>query len=208
MFQVIDPNVVYLVLLFGLWSGVTAAYQPGTHIAEGSSMLFTIGAVLLLTMLPTNWPAVLLLIVGVGAFLVVPFIDPRYTRYIYLGLVLQAVGSLFLFNGPGVALPIIAITIALSVAYQHFVLLPVLSKKNLPAFPDNDERLIGSRGRVVRRLDPLGTVQAAGELWSARSPVPLESGDEVIVIERDGLVLTVEGIKHKNDEHRQSRRER
>jgi membrane-bound serine protease (ClpP class) len=200
MSQAIDPNVVYLVLLFGLWSGVTAAYQPGTHIAEGSSLLFTIGAVLALTTLPTNWAAVLVLIVGVGAFLVVPFIDPRYVRFVYLGLVLQAIGSFFLFNGLSVALPIIAITIGLSLVYQQFVLLPVLSKKNLPVYPDNDERLIGARGRVVRRIDPLGTVQAAGEMWSARSDVPLESGDEVIVLERDGLTLIVEGVKHKNEE--------
>jgi membrane-bound ClpP family serine protease len=204
MSQALDPNVVYLVLLFGLWSGVTAAYQPGTHIAEGSSLLFTIGAVLALTTLPTNWWAVLVLIVGVGAFLVVPFINPRHVRFVYLGLVLQAIGSLFLFNGLSIALPIIVITIGLSLVYQQFILLPVLSKKNLPAYPDNDERLIGARGRVVRRIDPLGTVQAAGEMWSARSDLPLESGDEVIVLERDGLTLTVEGIKHKNEEQRQT----
>ncbi len=204
MSQAIDPNVVYLVLLFGLWSGVTAAYQPGTHIAEGSSLLFTIGAVLLLTSLPTNWLAVLVLIIGVGAFLTVPFINPRYVRFVYLGLALQAVGSLFMFNGLSLSLPIIAITIGLSLAYQQFVLLPVLENSHKHTYLDNEERLIGSRGRVVRRIDPIGTVQAAGELWTARSDVPLESGDEVVVLERDGLVLVVEGIKHKNEEQRQS----
>ena len=204
MVPILDPNIVYIVLLFGLWSGVTAAYQPGTHVAEGSSVLFTVGAVLMLTVLPTNWPAVLLLIVGVGAFLVVPFIQPRYAKYVFLGLVAQAVGSLFMFHGMGVSLPIIAITIALSLAYQQFVLMPAMANHRKLTFPDADEQLIGARGRVVSRIDPVGTVQAGGELWTAHSDVPLESGDEVIVLEREGLVVTVEAFKHKNEEQRES----
>ncbi|WP_348240644.1 NfeD family protein, partial [Salmonella enterica] len=67
------------------------------------------------------------------------------------------------------------------------------------AVADEDDLLIGATGRVVSPLNPVGTVQAAGDLWTARSDRPLESGDEVIVLRRDGLMLIVEGIKHKRE---------
>ncbi|MFO7320744.1 MAG: NfeD family protein [Chloroflexota bacterium] len=196
----VDPDLVYLILLLGLWSGVTAAYVPGTGIAELFSAAVSLGAIVLLTSLPTNWLAVLLLVVGVSGFLVMPFIHRRLALLAVGGLILQALGSLFLFDGMSVSVPLIAATIVISLLYHRFVLLPTLNRPLPEAVADEDDLLIGATGRVVSPLNPVGTVQAAGELWTARSDRPLESGDEVIVLRRDGLMLIVEGIKHKREQ--------
>jgi membrane protein implicated in regulation of membrane protease activity len=40
-------------------------------------------------------------------------------------------------------------------------------------------------------------VNVRGELWTANSDQPLHSGEEVVVVERDGLSIFVEGVKQK-----------
>jgi membrane-bound serine protease (ClpP class) len=194
-----DPNIVYLLLLFGLWSAVTAAYIPGTGLVEVVSAAASLGAVVLMMSMPTNWLAVLVLVVGVGGFLVMPFINQRWAVLASGGLLLQALGSLFLFNGTMVSPVLVAGTIAVALLYHRFVLTALRNNHaRLPEI-DNDASFIGTVGRVVSRIDPVGTVQAGGELWTARSERPLEAGEEVVVIDRDGLVVTVEGVKHKRE---------
>jgi membrane-bound serine protease (ClpP class) len=204
-----DPNIIYLLLLFGLWSAVTAAYVPGTGLIELLSAAASIGAIVLMTSLPTNWLAVLLIVVGVGGFLVMPFMNQRFALLATGGLVLQALGSVFLFNGMMVSPVLVAGTIAVALLYHRFVLMALRkSTRSLPDI-DDDARFIGSVGRVVARINPVGTVQAGGELWTARSDRSLEPGEEVVITDREGLVVTVEGLKRKREalEEESARRE-
>jgi membrane-bound ClpP family serine protease len=43
----------------------------------------------------------------------------------------------------------------------------------------------------------MATVNVRGEQWTALADHPLRTGDEIVVLERDGLQLQVEGVKHK-----------
>jgi len=54
------------------------------------------------------------------------------------------------------------------------------------------ETLIGARGVATSAIRPEGMVRVQGELWQARSDHGADPGDEVRVVERDGLVLAVE----------------
>ena len=200
-FDILDPNIVYLLLLFSLWSVVTAAYLPGTGLIEVLSGAFTLGAVYLLAQLPTNWGSVLLIVVGVLGFLIMPFINQRWAMLAYAGLILQAIGSFLLFAGMSVAPVIIVVVIALSVVYHQFALTPILRKHRDRNSSENDS-LIGSVGRVVQPLTPVGSVDVRGETWTARSQQQpaLNTDDEIIVLARDGLMLTVEGVKHKRED--------
>ncbi|MDD5501171.1 MAG: NfeD family protein [Candidatus Omnitrophica bacterium] len=52
--------------------------------------------------------------------------------------------------------------------------------------------MIGATGRTVSVLDPEGTVRIMGELWKAiAANAPINPGEEVIVIDQKGLMLTV-----------------
>lgn len=201
---VFNPNTVYLMLLFGLWVGVTAVYMPGTMVLETLAMLAVVLSILVLAAMPTNWLAVILLIVGVMGFLVMPFLHVRFRLLAVGGLALQAVGSLFLFNdGNHVALPLIGGILLASLGYHTFILLPIIERHRSKPVSDEDDLLIGAIGRVTRRIDPIGTVYVRGEQWTARSETPLETGSDVIVLERNGLELTVEAAKHKRRPHPQ-----
>ena len=54
------------------------------------------------------------------------------------------------------------------------------------------EALVGSEGKVVKPLFPVGYVRVRGELWKASSSDGnLDDGDEVVVTRVDGLRLIV-----------------
>lgn len=195
----LDPNIVYLLLIFGLWLGVTATYMPGTGLLEVLAGAALIGAFYVLGTMPTNWAAIIVLVLGVLSFIVMPFLKQQFVPLAVGGLILQAVGGWFMFDGPAVSPLIIALSVVLPLAYHRYALLPILDKVRSKPLMDDDESLVGVRGRVVRALNPTGTVQVRGELWTATSDHPLEPGDEVVVVERDGLNVYVEGIKQKRE---------
>ncbi len=63
-----------------------------------------------------------------------------------------------------------------------------LGKKPVIGLPD----MVGSRGKAVTPLDPEGLVRIKGELWESTSADRrINTGEEVIVVEQDGLKLTV-----------------
>ncbi|MBL8118048.1 MAG: hypothetical protein JNJ78_11015 [Anaerolineae bacterium] len=199
----IDPNVVYLVLVLGLWLTVTAAYIPGTGILEGAALAGLIGGVAVLANMPTNWAGAILLIIGVLVFLLIPFLGSRLGRIAEAGLILQVIGAGTLFHGIQVSWLLIAVTVLLSILYHRLVLRPVLERALAQnAVRDDNGQLIGAMGRVSKASERvgtqhIGTVNVDGEPWTAISNYPLRIGEEVVVLERNGLQLMVEGIKHK-----------
>jgi membrane-bound ClpP family serine protease len=53
--------------------------------------------------------------------------------------------------------------------------------------------MLGTRGEVVKRLDPEGMVRIRGELWKAKSAGrKINAGEEVTVVGQKGLKLIVE----------------
>jgi len=196
----IDPNIVYLTLLAGLWMGVTAGYIAGTGIAEAVSLVLLVVALAMLSAMPTNWFAVALLLLGVSVFLILPLFFTQYATWAESGLVLQAIGGVLLFDGFGVSPILIGLTIALAWAYNRFLLVPLLQNQHSETDYDRSNQVVGLRGRVVKELNPVGTVYVNGELWTARSRDEIPSDTWVIVTDQKGLELTVEKAKRVQEE--------
>lgn len=196
---VVDPNIVYVVLIVGLWVGVTAVYMPGTGVMEVLALAaLGLGAYLLLSM-PTNWVAVLLMVVGVLGFIIMPFIKQQWAMLAPVGLALQGLGGLMLFDGMSISPVVIAVMLVIPFMYHSFVLLPMLERIRAQGTVDKDELIIGMDGRVVKALDPVGTVNVNSELWTATSDEIVESGERVTVVDRDGLQLIVIRSKRKRE---------
>jgi membrane-bound ClpP family serine protease len=81
-----------------------------------------------------------------------------------------------------------------SVLYAGFIWFAV--RKSMQAAytrPTHDlSVLVGQIGEAKTRIQAEGTVQVAGELWSARSEKSIPDGSPVKVIGREGFVLVVE----------------
>ena len=55
--------------------------------------------------------------------------------------------------------------------------------------------MVGSRGKVVRRLGPKGMVRIGDELWEAVSASgDIDVGEEIMVVGQDGLRLVVDKL--------------
>lgn len=190
-----NPSLLYIMLFLGLWIAITGAHAPGTGIIEIVALVLIGMSLYVLTLLPTNWWAFLLMLSGAACFLMLPYLSPRYAHLAEVGLAMQAVGGLTLFADQGVSLPILFITMLMAWLYNRFVLMPVLrSQRQKTDYHDHNE-LVGAVGRVVKALDPAGTVMIKGEIWSARGLQDLPEGTEIIVRERQGLQLIVEKAK-------------
>jgi len=191
----ISPNLVYLLLMAGLWLSATGTYIPGTGVVEvvgGGLILLTL---YLLTALSTNWIALILLVVGASVFFLLPLLKPEWIRIAEGGLVVQALASFFLFTNATVSPVLIVAGVLLAWFYHHTVLKAILKQQRQLSSTQKDEFLVGARGRVVAPIEDKGTVQVKGELWTARSIDRLESGTEVVVTEQNGLELSVEKAK-------------
>lgn len=196
----VDPNIVYLGLIVALWSVVTIVYSPGTIIGEIVSAVLTIGTLALLVNMPTNWVAVILIMIGVSGFLAMPFMSIRFARFADFGLLLQIAGGLMLFReGPQVSPVIVLATVLVAWVYHRFVLMPALRLHAKTANADESASLVGMRGRVTRAIDPVGTVYVNGESWTARSPESLDVNTEIVVVRKAGLELFVEKAKREEE---------
>ncbi len=190
-----DPNVIYLLLMAGLWVSATGAYIPGAGIAEIGGAVLIIGTLVLLAQMATNWIAVIALVIGASLFFLLPLLKPDWERYAIGGLALQAGASFFLFDGASVSLLWIAVGLLVAFAYHRTILRSVLMQQRTLSSTQKDAFLVGARGRVVAPIEDRGTVHVQGELWTARSRSRLESGAEIVVTQRDGLELHVEKAK-------------
>lgn len=197
-FALLDPNLIYLALVAGLWIGVTALYVPGTFLPEITSIGLLVGSLIILGTLATSWWAVALLFFGASMFLLLPFFGEKYGRFAEIGLIGQAIGGWFLFQDQTISPIVIAVTVILSLLYHRFVLIPTMKNQRRYNEYDESNAVIGFRGRVVKDLDPVGTIYVNKELWRARGSEDLTKDTPVTVVAQEGLELIVEKAKNED----------
>jgi len=92
----------------------------------------------------------------------------------------------------GIEVPVGAL-IAVMVAFAVFsVLLYRAGSQALRRKPVALSVMVGSKGKVVSPLAPIGFIKIKDELWEAESVgSKISIGKEVMVVEQDGLKLTV-----------------
>jgi membrane protein implicated in regulation of membrane protease activity len=103
-------------------------------------------------------------------------------------LLLGAVLLALLVLPPAWDLPVILVAAVFEIAETGFWLW-YTRRRRVQMGP---ETLIGATGLVATPCVPLGQVRIQGELWRARCDEGAEVGDEVRVLELDGLTLVVE----------------
>jgi membrane-bound serine protease (ClpP class) len=195
----VNPNVVYLLFVIGLWALVTAIATPGTGFPEAAAVICLALAVLGLARLPVNLAGAALIVVSV-ILLALDLTLRSHGALTLGGVVIMALGSLFLFRPiegqPGVSLWVVGITVVLSAFFVGVVLAAVVrTQHSPPAMPPKP--VIGQVGEVRTAIDPVGAVQLHSELWSAKAEAPgevIESGSHVVVVGIEGLTLRVKQV--------------
>jgi len=192
-----DPNVLYVLMMAGLWISATGTYIPGTGIAEIGGAGLILGTLYLMSLLATNWIAVIALVAGASLFFLLPLFKSEWENLAIAGLGVQALASFMLFAEASVSPFLIAFGVLLAWVYHRSILRSILRQRLELSSTQKDAFLVGARGRVMADIEDRGTVQVRGELWTARSPSRLESGTEVVVTRQDGLELHVDKAKRE-----------
>ena len=197
-----NPNITYLILVFCFLLAVLALLSPGTGVLELSALFLLLIAgwgVYVNSDLLNVW-ALAILILGVLPFI---YALRRSRRSIYLVIAIDAfvVGSSYLFRSPGDPFwvpgvnPILALVVSLLLAGFLWVAAQKILEAE-QARPTHDlAALVGETGEAKTDIKSEGSVQVAGELWSARSEKLIPMGAEVRVIGREGFTLLVEASK-------------
>lgn len=198
----LDPNIAYLILVGAALLTMMAVLNPGTGLLEILALfLWLISGYVIFNKSISFW-ALGLMLLGVVLFLLSL---RKIKNLIYLGLSIAAVivGSIFLFDQPGwqpAVNPVLAIVVSIFVA--GFVW--IVAQKALEADsmrPAHDlEALIGAIGEAETTISDEGSVQVAGELWSARSEGTIPEGARVRVVGREGFFLKVEQVTENGSE--------
>jgi membrane-bound serine protease (ClpP class) len=190
----LDPNIAYLFLLAGVLMAMLALATPGTGFFEVGAFFSIVLAGYGIYNLSFRWWALLLIVLSM-----VPFIysiqKPKRELYLGVSIVTLVIGSIFMFPSENGA-PAVNLFIAFFASALVAGFLWIAVGKSIQAAharPSHDlDGLLGKIGEAKTKILEEGSVQVAGELWTARSEKPIKAGSSVRVLRREGFVLIVE----------------
>ena len=189
----IDPNVVYLLLIAGLLCLALAIATPGGGAPEVGAMIFLTLAVLGLFQLPTNIFGLALIVLSFILFM----LEFQWTSHgaLTVGAIMTLIGgSLMLFGisaeSVRVSFWLIGLTVIANVAFFTLIISAALATRHLPP-KQNPDLVIGMVGEAKTDILNEGTAQVGNELWTARADETIPAGTQVKVIERSGLKVKV-----------------
>jgi membrane-bound serine protease (ClpP class) len=197
-----DPNIAFILLTLGFYGLFFELQNPNfvTGILGGIALLLGfIG----LGNLPLNVGGLLLIALAVLLF-VLEFTVTSHGLLTVAGIVCFALGAAALYTEPGtptapdvtVAIPVIITMTLLTGLFMGLIAIAAYRTRRLPTTPGLVGVPVpaGAVGEVRRPLDPVGSVYAHGEEWTARTvdERPLRRGTPVRILRQEGLTLVVE----------------
>jgi len=195
----LNPNIAYLLLVFGFLLTLLAIVTPGTGMLElGAAFCLLLAGYAVYNLTFSLW-ALILLVLSIIPF-IIAIRHKRREVFLALSIALLITGSVFLFldeNGRAAVNPWLAVATSILVGgFTWFT-----TNKTLQASQSRPrhslDALVGQTGEAKTRIHEDGSVQVAGELWSASSDSPIPVGSNIRVVERDGFVLKVEKVYPK-----------
>ncbi|MCS7129803.1 MAG: nodulation protein NfeD [Archaeoglobaceae archaeon] len=188
-----NPQIAVILLLLGVYLLIFGLTSPGM-------MAEVIGAILLilafagLGVLNINYAGIFLIILGI-LFLIAELLTPTYGALAIASVISMTLGILMIFEEPMMPkefyefFPKFALGIGIGIAsFMTFVLIKIIKVKRKRS---SVGEVIGIRGEVVEFENGKGFAKVRGEIWRIESKDDLKVGDEIIVLERDGLNLRV-----------------
>lgn len=190
-----NPSVALVLMMIGIYGLIFEFSSPGTGIGGVMGGICLILGLYALQLLPVNYAGVALILLGLVCMAAEAFL-PSFGVLGFGGIAAFVFGALILIDtevpGFGIPLSVILVTAAASAALMLAILGMALRARRQRQVA-GDAGLVGSLVRVdALENDPRqGWVSLQGERWQVRSGEPLQVGQRVQVLARDGLTLRV-----------------
>ena len=202
MEYLLNPNIGYVLLVMGFSLAIMAVFTPGTGILEAAAVILLILAGVYMVLLPVNYWALGLLLLGFIPFVIAVRRSDKVI-YLILTIIAMVIGSIFLFKGNGLmpaVNPFLALIVStIMVLFFWFVGRKMQELMYVQSSLDIN-RVVGQIGLAKTDIQQEGSVQVAGELWSGHSQQLIPSGSHVRVVSVKGLILNVEPVQPEGSE--------
>jgi len=188
-----DPNVAYILMMIGLYGILFEIYSPGAIFPGVIGGISIILALYAFSTIPISYAGVFLILLGIVFFILELKIISHGVLGI-AGIISIVIGSIMLVDLPYSALSISWKSILIVAILSGIFFFGVLSyavKAQLSKVKTGKEGIIGEEGEAITDIQEKGKVFLHGELWNARSDVPIKKGERVVVEKIDGLLLIV-----------------
>lgn len=198
-----NPNVAFLLLMFGFYGILFELYTPGWGVAGVLGVICLILAFFGLAVLPISYVGLVLIGIAMAMFIAEAFV----TSYGFLtigGVICLVIGGMMLVDSPTgfmrVSLRMI-VPIALATAGITFFLVSRIIKAQR-SVPQSVGQMFAAEAVALDQFEGegdryRGTVRAHGELWQAVSDTPVAAGQRLEAQRREGLTLFVQPAGHK-----------
>lgn len=196
-----DPTTAYILMLLGIYGLIYEFANPGMILPGVLGAISLLLALFAFQVLPINYAGVALILLGI-VFMVGEAMLPSFGALGWGGIAAFVIGSIILLDtdipGYGVALPLIVTLALISAAFIIFVLGAAMKARHRPVVTGREE-MVGAAAEALEDFAEHGRVRTHGELWHARTHVPVKRGDRLRVERMEGLTLIVEPVTRKED---------
>ncbi len=198
---VTDPNIVFLLLTIGVQAIIIEISSPGGWVAGFIGVVCIGLAAYGLGILPVNYFGLLFIATAFVLF-ILDIKAPTHGALTAAGVGSLIAGSLILFNTPAtpgafhISVPLV-IGVSLASGALFFVIMMVAIRAQRTPVYTGGESMTGRVGIARSDLNPKGSVQLGGELWTAElegKTGKVRTGSRVEVVRVDGLRLIVRQV--------------
>jgi len=191
-----NPEVVLLLGLIGLYGLMYEGWNPGAVVPGVVGVICLLLAAYALQVLPVNYAGLALIIVGI-ALIVAEAYAPSFGALGMGGIAAFVFGAIIMFDSgvPGFGVSY-AFVIGLGLVFAVLLiwLLGSLLKLRRRNAVTGMESIVGGIATAMEDFADAGNVWLEGEAWHARSRVPVNKDEQLIVTRLDGLTLEVEPV--------------
>ncbi len=194
-----NPNVAYILMLLGIYGLFFELSNPGSIFPGVVGGICILLALYAFHVLPVDYAGVALILLGI-ALMVAELFAPSFGILGIGGAVAFVIGSMILIDTEieafRISMPLI-IFVAIFTTLFVVALVSLAIKQRHKPVVSGKEQMIGSVGEATAGFDNIGQIRVHGELWEAHSTGPVDHGQQVKVVDMQGLILLVEPLANE-----------
>ena len=196
-----NPNVAYILMLIGIYGLIFEFASPGTLIPGIVGTVSLMLSLYAFQVLPISYAGFALMLFGLALMIAEAF-APSFGILGLGGGLAFIIGSIFLMDtsapGYGISPALVGTLGLLNLAFFAFVLGAVIQARKRPVVTGTDI-MVGTKAVALEDFGSEGKVKTKGEIWQARSPVPVQADQDLKITGTDGLVLLVTPLNSQEE---------
>jgi len=194
-----DPNLAYILLMFGIYGLFFELYNPGAIFPGVIGGICLIFAFYSMHTLPVNYAGLALILFAVILFVLEIKIISHGILTIG-GIISLSLGSLMLIDKESfleamhISIELIVLIVILTAAFFLFAIsLGIKAQRN--KVTTGSQGLIGVKGESLSTINPMGKIKVHGEIWDAESVEGnINAGVAIVVVGIENLMLKVKQV--------------